>query len=591
MLITEQNKELLLEQGISKIPGGKTFLSLASKLGVTPNHEAFIDFTLDMTKAGLKFFKDKLVSLSQALAGTLATISSTAYAYYGYKEALSKDIEILLQEISKDPEAFKNQLIKTTNTYGNTDMLFNNLVIQKSPYNQAANEIMNELVNGLEKNIAQIKIKRILKSIKDPTLKGEFKSFFSIKNTSGINDLHKRFILNNLELRTKFHKDDGHPFIWLVVVKAKVIPVSVQGKSKTSSTKWLNPNAIKAVGLDPVWLKSGVKAEALQAIASAISTNNKLRAQAKTILKDYSKDLIDGDESEVAKTLAALEHNIESGLIFFGNEELVKEVVVELLVRNARDDKRKNIVKRTLQALPKHSILRSALTKDIESVPDDRPQEKPKEKPKPYTADEIGAARFIGQMIGYDANGAVWKALLNKYLSEKKLSSRPFIRSGPKVSEALKIKRLFNKIEPYNTLNLDSDNDIYIKGYIKHISDSWHDITTDVDDLGAPINITLDGLVRKFSKYTEDWFDKNPPKKEVSEIRVVNETLIFETQENEYLIPCDKFFKIRNVSENKSINALLEFKNDKIFNVSLDKVVGNIHLLSQDWEYIAKYLH
>jgi len=590
MLITEQNRELVLEQGISKIPGGKTFLGIASKLGITPDPSAFVDFTIETTKAGLKFFKDKLVSLSQTLAGTLATIASSAYAYYGYKAALSKDIEELLINISKDPKAFKAGLIKSTDAYGDTDLLYRNLTA--SVYTDAIIEIIEELRGGFEKNLAQIKIKRILASITDTALHDEYQEFFDIKKKKIITDLHKRFILNNLELRTKFHKDNGHPFMWLAIVKAKVIPISVPGKSNTSSIKWSDPDAVKVTGLNPNWLQKGVKVEAIQALATAVSTDSKLRAQAKTILSKYSEGLKNGDEKEVNKILSTLEHNIENGLIFFGNEELVKEVIDELLVKNAITDERKNIAKRTLQALPRGSVLRTVLTKDIENVADDKPPEQKKEKPKPYTAEEIGASKFIGKMIGYNANGGVWKALLHKPIgTTKKLSTRPFIQKGPKLADALKIKRLLNQIQPYNVLNLDSKDDVYIKEYVKYISNLWNDITTTPGDDGKSMDITLDNLVRSFSSYTEHWFDINPQPEKITEVRVVDNTLIFEIAEYEYLVPHDKFFKIFKQHNNNDKQALFEFKDDKIFDIKLNEVTGNVHLLSQDWEYIAKYLH
>ena len=605
MLITEQNKELILEQGINRLPGGKMFLGLAKKLGIQPDPMAFIDFTTMTTKNAIKFFKDKLAGIAKYLAGSLAGIATTAYTYYGYANALSNKIEVLLDKISDNSRKFRDQLVEKTNLYsepdGNLDTLFSVLALEdESPYKDIIDAIIKELQVGFFKDLAQTRIKRILKNIEDENLRSEYEGFFDFTNVSrnNINALQKRIVLNNLELRTGFHKRDGHPFMWLVVIYAESIPINdpSKGRAKTSTLNWTNAEMIpQETGLSLSWLQRGIKASAIRSLAEAITTNNELRTAAKQVLEMHVSPLKGNDQKEIIKVLSTMEYNIQNGLIFFGNEQMIKNIINDIFVQPAKgDSQREELVKQTLQALPENSALRTLLTNDIKGLPKEEPEEVETKKEK-YTSEEIGAARLIGSMINYQYNGANWKALINKPIKTTKALTRVrFLQQGPKQSDKAKIKRLFKTIEPFNTLKISDD---VIDRYIEYMSGLWKGLRTQAS--------TLDDFVRGFSYYTEHFIDSSvvstgdeneneseEEKKEISEITFINNTLIFETYENEYLIPQDKFLKIYNVNSNNTNNhTLFEFNSDKIFNVKLDKVLGFIHLKSQEWEYIAKYLH
>ena len=348
---------MILEQDlISRLPAGKLFLSIADQFGIKPDVGAFGRFLVGTSKDVLKFLKDKSANILTEIGNTLGTISYSLYVYYGEKSALSNNIVEFLEHIEKigGLHKFQDELEKKTQIYGNIPRIYDNLLT--SPYKPAIDKIIEEFKFAFSNKAI---LERWQKIVKDAA---KFNRIYSTRefdliniDVNNLSNFQQMIVLNNLELRQELHKKFGHPFLWLIIVKGKMLPINIGKKGrKLGSVNWINKEyGLDRTGISEEWLKNALKPDALIILSEAIAKDENLKKEVVDIISKFASPLqtldVMTNREQLISILTVLDQNISNGLLFFGDEDIIFDIVkTKLLDRNdisgTDDDSKKRLL-------------------------------------------------------------------------------------------------------------------------------------------------------------------------------------------------------------------------------------------------------
>jgi hypothetical protein len=172
MIINEDRLQMILKEegGISRIPGGGTFLNMMGLLGIKPDTAAFTNYVQKTSGELVGWFKARGDGIINNIAAWMAKIPSSMFYYLGYKAFKAGQEKELRDEIDKHGIDFLvEKAIAAAREFGAGDdgylRMFQHLATGNSPFIPAIRELKATFQEFIPDLFGKEDIKEDMKSI------------------------------------------------------------------------------------------------------------------------------------------------------------------------------------------------------------------------------------------------------------------------------------------------------------------------------------------------------------------------------------------------------------------------------------------